>query len=452
MEKLNEGIFKAYDIRGVYGEDFDEETARKIGQAMVSHTKSKTAIVGRDMRSSSPKLTEAVIDGILSMGADVINIGECSTPIFNYAVAEYDLHDCGIMITASHNPAKYNGFKLSYGDALPIGKGSGMDEIKKLVVEGSFEEKPRGKVVDSPMLDEYIDKIFSFVDAGKIKPMKIVIDAGNGMGGPIVEKVLKRLPQIEAIKMYFEPDGAFPNHEANPIKEENLADLKEKMNSEKPALGVAFDGDCDRIGFVAENMETVPGDFMTALLAKEILKNHPGEIVHYDLRSSWSVRDTILENGGIPEMCMVGHALIKKLMRETGAVFSGELSSHFYYREFYTVESGDLTLLYILKLLSEEGKAMSELVAPLKKYFHSGEINFEVEDKEEVMKKLEEKYSRGAKDVSHLDGIRIEFEDWWFNVRASNTEPLLRLNLEAKTKEMMEEKRDEISAIINSKF
>jgi phosphomannomutase len=407
-------------------------------------------VVGRDMRASSPGLTKAVIEGVISMGADVIDIGECSTPIFNFAVAEYDLHDCGIMVTASHNPAKYNGFKLSYGDAMPIGKASGMDEIKKLVLGGEFENKPEGNVVESPITDEYLEKIFSFVDVGNIKPMKIIIDAGNGMAGPILEKIFKRLPQIEMRPMYFEPDGTFPNHEANPIKEENLADLKNKIKELNPDLGVAFDGDCDRIGFVDEQGKTIPGDFMTALLAKEILKKYPGGIIHYDLRSSWAVRDTIVENNGVPQMCMVGHALIKKLMRETGAVFAGELSSHFYYKDFYTVESGDLTMLLILQLLSEEGKKMSELISPLKKYFHSGEINFEVEDKEGMMKKIKEKYSEGAKDVSELDGIRIEHDDWWFNVRASNTEPLLRLNLEAKTKELMEEKRDEISKIINS--
>jgi len=448
--KINEGIFKAYDIRGIYGEDFGEEMAERLGQAMVKFANAKTMVVGRDMRASSPKLAKAVIRGVLSMGADVIDIGECSTPIFSFALAEYDLHDAGIMITASHNPAKYNGFKLSLGNAMPIGKTSGMDEIKKLVLEGKFDQKPEGNIVDSPITDEYIQKIFSFIDTEKIKHMKIIIDAGNGMGGPILEKIFKKLPQIELVPMYFKPDGTFPHHEANPLKEENLIDLKEKMKEVEPDLGVAYDGDCDRVGFVDEKGETIPGDFITALLAKEILKKYPGGIVHYDLRSSWAVRDVINENGGKPEMCMVGHALIKNLMRKTGAVFSGELSSHFYFKDFFGVESGDLTLLFILTLISEEGKSMSELVAPLKKYYHSGEINFEVEDKEGMMKKLEEMYSVGAKDVSHLDGIRIEFDDWWFNVRASNTEPLLRLNLEAKTPELMEEKRDEISKILAS--
>ncbi|MDD4995301.1 MAG: phosphomannomutase/phosphoglucomutase [Patescibacteria group bacterium] len=450
MGKINEGIFKAYDIRGVFGQDFDTETAKRVGRAMVKFTGAKTVVVGRDMRKSSPELCRAVIDGIISSGADVVNIGECSTPTFNFALAEYDLHDAGIMITASHNPAKYNGFKLCYGDSLPIGKGSGMDEIKELVMRGGFEDQPAGNVVESPITEEYIKKIFSFVNVDKIKPLKIVIDAGNGMAGPILKKIFKRLPQVEVTPMFFEPDGTFPNHEANPIKEENLRDLKEKVKEIAPDLGIAFDGDCDRVGFVDERGETISGDFITALLAKEILKKYPGAIIHYDLRSSWAVRDTILENGGKPEMCMVGHALIKKLMRQTGAVFAGELSSHFYFKDFYGVESGDLTMLYILTLLSGEGKNISELVAPLKKYFHSGEINFEVDDKEGRMRELEEKYSSEAKDVSHIDGIRLEFEDWWFNVRASNTEPLLRLNLEAKTKELMEEKRDEISKILNS--
>lgn len=449
MANINEAIFKAYDIRGIFNEDFDIDTAKKVGQAMVRFTNAKTVVVGRDMRSSSPDLLKSVVEGVTKMGADVIDIGECSTPIFNYAVAEYGLHDCGIMITASHNPAEYNGFKLSLGDAMPIGKDSGMDEIKKLVLENNFTDQPLGSIAALPVIDEYIEKVFSFIEVDKIKPMKVVIDAGNGMGGPIIKKVLKRVPQIELMPMYFEPDGTFPNHEANPIKEENLVDLKNKIEEAGPDLGIAFDGDCDRVGFVDEKGGTVPGDFMTALLAKEILKKYKGALVHYDLRSSWAVRDMIEDQGGKAEMCMVGHALIKKLMRETGAVFAGELSSHFYYKDFYTVESGDLTMLILLQLLSEEGKSMSELVAPLKKYFHSGEINFEVEDKESMMKELEKKYSEGAKDISYLDGIRIEHDDWWFNVRASNTEPLLRLNLEAKTKEIMEEKRDEISKMIS---
>lgn len=452
MTNIDKSIFKAYDIRGTYPDQVDTVVAERIGQALVKYTNAKTVVVGRDMRQSSPELTAAVIKGVVSMGADVVDIGLCSTPVFNFAVAEYDLHDSGIMITASHNPAKYNGFKLSYGDALPIGKDTGMDKIMELAVSGEFEEHPHGNVVESPITDEYVKTILTFVDTKKIKPMKIVIDAGNGMGGPILEKIFKYLPQVEMTSMYFEPDGTFPHHEANPIKEENLADLKEKMKEVKPDIGAAYDGDCDRIGFVDETGQTIPGDFMTALLAKEILKKYKGAEVLYDLRSSWSVRDTILENGGKPRMCMVGHALIKKMMHETGAVFAGELSSHFYYKDFYNVESGDLTLLIILALLSEEGKKMSRLIKPMIKYFHSGEINFAVKDKQGMMRKLEEKYSPGAKDVSHLDGIRIEYDNWWFNVRPSNTEPLLRLNLEAKTKEVMEQKRKEISKILNSEF
>jgi len=445
---VNQSIFKAYDIRGIYPDDINEEIALKIGQAFVEFTKAKIVVVGRDARQSSPELTEAVIQGIISMGADVVDIGLCSTPIFNFAVAENTGHEGGIMITASHNPGEYNGFKMDLNDGLPIGRDSGMEEIKNLVIADNFSlSKVQGQVKNRDYLLEYLERIFALVDKGEIKKLKIVVDTANGMGGLTMPKVFERL-NCELAPLYFDLDGTFPNHEANPLKEKNLADLKKKVLEIKADLGVSIDGDADRIGFVDEKGETIPGDFMTALIAKELLKKNPGEIVLYDLRSSNIVPEIIKENGGKPKMSVVGHALIKKMMKETKSLFAGELSSHFYYRNFYDVESSDLTLLLVLSLLSRENKKMSEIIQPMKKYFQSGEINSEVEDKERVMKKLEEIYKDKAKNISHIDGIRIDLDGWWFNVRPSNTEPLLRLNLEAENKKLMEENRDEVLKII----
>lgn len=448
---INQSIFKAYDIRGIYPDDINEEIAKKIGQAFVQFTKAKRVVVGRDARESSPELTEAVIQGVISMGADVVDIGLCSTPIFNFAVAENIEHDGGIMVTASHNPAKYNGFKMDLNSGLPIGKETGMEEIKKLAMEGNVKTSDKvGEVKQRDYLPEYLAKIYTLVDRGEINNLKVAVDIGNGMGGLSIPKIFEGL-NCELIPLFFEIDCSFPNHEANPLKEENLIDLKKKVLDSEADLGVAIDGDADRIGFVDEKGETIPGDLMTALLAQELLKKNPGGKVLYDLRSSNIVPEIIKESGGIPEMCEVGHALIKKKMKETGALFAGELSSHFYYSHFYDVESSDLTLLLVLSLLSHAGKKMSEIVRPLRKYFQSGEINSEVEDKEEMIRKLEEIYGKEAKNISRLDGIRIDFDDWWFNVRPSNTEPVLRLNLEAKTKEIMEKRRDEILGIIREK-
>lgn len=445
---INQSIFKAYDIRGIYPDDINEEIARKIGQAFVEFTKAKNVVVGRDARQSSPRLTEAVIQGIVSMGANVVDIGLCSTPIFNFAVAENTDHEGGIMVTASHNPAEYNGFKMDLNNGLPIGRDSGMEEIKKLAMVGNFKEVfKKGKIKERDYLLEYLEKVFLLVNQDEIKNFKIVVDTANGMGGLTMFKIFERL-NCELIPLFFEIDGTFPNHEANPLKEENLVDLKKKVLETKADLGVSIDGDADRIGFVDEKGETIPGDFMTALIAKELLSKKQDEIILYDLRSSNIVPEIIKENGGKPQMSVVGHALIKKMMKETKALFAGELSSHFYYRDFYDVESSDLTLLLVLSLLSRENKKMSEIIFPMRKYFQSGEINSEVEDKEGVMKKLEEIYGSEVKSISHIDGIRIDLDGWWFNVRPSNTEPLLRLNLEAESREMMEEKRDEVLKII----
>lgn len=444
---INSSIFKAYDIRGIYPEDLNEETAYLVGRALVLFIGAKTVVVGRDMRSSSESLSREVIRGVTDQGANAVDIGLVSTPMLNFSVAEYDEHEAGIMITASHNPKEYNGLKLCYGNALPIGEKTGMSDLKKMVIEGNFTAATVGKIKKKNILDAYVKKVLSLADTKKIKPLKVVVDTANAVGAVPLPEIFKKIP-CEIIPLYFELDGSFPNHEANPLKEETLVDLKKKVLEEGADIGVAIDGDADRIGFVDEKGETVRADLIEALIAVELLKKNPGELILYDVRSSQVIKEEVLKAGGRAEMCRVGHALIKKQMLDSGALLGGEFSSHFYYRDFYRVESGDLTMLKLLEIISQSGKNFSEIVAPLLRYYHSGEINFEVHNKEEKMRELEEKYSKTAKEISHLDGIRLDFTDWWFNVRPSNTEPLLRLNLEAKTKEIMNSKRRELEEII----
>lgn len=355
------------------------------------------------------------------------------------------------MITASHNPAEYNGFKLSLADALPVGKDSGMEEIKRLVLADNFRGGSQGQVTDKDILDGYLDKVFSLVDVQNIKPLKVVVDAGNGMGGMVAPPFFKRLKNCQLIQMYFELDGSFPNHEANPIKEENIADLKKRVVAEQADLGIAYDADGDRIGFVDERGHSISGDLIAGLLAVQLLKKHPGELILYDVRCSNIVKEKVAEAGGRSRMSMVGHALIKKLMKETNALFAGEFSSHFYYRDFYSVESDELTALLMMRIISAAARPFSEVVGAWRKYFHSGEINSKVKDKQAMISKIKKMYSARAESVSEIDGIRIDFKDWWFNLRASNTEPLLRLIVEAKIKELMEKKRDEILNIIRER-
>lgn len=445
--QITPSIFKAYDIRGIYPEDLNEEIAYRVGRAIVVLTGAKTVVIGRDARVSSNSLSEAIIRGVTDQGADAVDIGLVSTPMLNFAVAEYEEYEAGVMITASHNPKEYNGLKLCYGNALPIGENTGMADLKNLVIEGKFKEAKLGKLVKKEFLGAYVKKVLSLVDMSKIKSLKVVVDTANAVGAVPLPEIFKKIP-CKFIPLYFELDGSFPNHEANPLKEETLTDLKKRVLKEGANFGVAIDGDADRIGFVDEKGQTVRADLILTLIARELLKENPGELILYDVRSSRVVKEEVERAGGRAEMCRVGHALIKKQMQDDGALFAGEFSSHFYYRDFYNVESGDLTMLKILEIVSQARRSLSEIVAPLLRYFHSGEINFEVADKEGVMKELEAKYSAGAKEISHLDGIRLDFGEWWFNVRPSNTEPLLRLNLEAKTKELMEAKKKELEDVI----
>ena len=441
----NPEIFKAYDIRGIYPQEIDGLTAYNIGRAIVSFAQAKKVVVGKDVRCSSDALEKELIRGLNDQGADVIKLGLATSPLVYYASGKLDV-DIGINITASHNPGEYNGFKLCRKNAVPIGEGTGMEEIKALALNASFStpQKIGTILTDNNLivsLHEYIKTFFH--TAGK---KKIVIDFANAMGiidKPIYESMSK---YFDLVYLYDEYDGTFPNHEANPLKTETLTDLQKKVVAEKADLGIAYDGDADRIGFVNEIGEIIPMDYITALIAKVILKKHPGGLVLIDLRSSNAVREYIEEAGGRVDLCRVGHSLIKKQMRDEGAVFAGELSGHYYFHENFNAELSTLAALMLINLMNDTGTKVSDLTKNLKKYFHSGEINSVVENKDKVFLGLKSIYRDGK--LNELDGVRIDFPDWWFNVRASNTEPKIRLNLEAKTKKIMEAKRDEILNII----
>ncbi len=443
---MNSKIFKAYDIRGLYPEEINKDAAYYIGRALVTHTGAKKVIIGFDMRESSSEIESGLISGITDQGADVIKIGLSTTPMLYFSSWQIEA-DAAIMITASHNPAEYNGMKFCLKNAIPIGEGSGMEEIRDLALTEKFpKSEAKGNIAKRlDFLEKYLIYMENFFITGCAKK-KLVFDFGNGMG--ILDKaVFEKFPaEIESIYLYDILDGNFPNHEANPLKTETLKALQEKVIAEKADLGIAYDGDADRVGFVTETGEIVPMDYLIALLAKEILKKNPGGLILMDLRSSNSVREAIEKAGGKVNRCRVGHSLIKKQMREEGAIFAGELSGHYFFSENSKAEMTTFAILTLLNLMNETGKTMSMLIADLKKYFHSGEINSDVADKDAVIRKLKEIYRNGKLD--ELDGIRIDFPDWWFNVRASNTEPKLRLNLETKTKELMEEKKVELLNII----
>jgi phosphomannomutase len=452
-------VFKAYDIRALSPEEIDPDFARTLGQAAAAHFGSKRVMVGRDMRLTSGALEAALIEGLTTSGVDVVRIGLCSTPMFNILLGlSNGGFDLGIMITASHNPGKYNGFKIAMGDCRPVGEGSGMEELRDAFLASKTIDSGRiGSVEDDPgALDRYVEHVIKLARIPSDMPkMKLAIDAGNGMGGAILPTLISKLSWLDVSPLYFDPDGSFPNHEANPLKVDTLEKLIEVVKEEKSIMGVAFDGDADRVGFVDEKGVPISGDLLTALAAMELLRDVPGGLIHYDVRSSWAVPEIVTEAGGRAEMCKVGHANIKRLMRETGAIFGGELSMHFYFKDLWNCESGDLMMLLIARLIHRSGKPLSELVAPLRRYAHSEEINFEVEDKAGTIARLKTQYAPSASLVSEIDGIRIEFRnpsepasDWWFNVRASNTEPLLRLNVEARDEGSLKKRIEELSTEI----
>lgn len=442
--EIKREIFKAYDIRGLYPQELDDDCAYRIARAFVAALECKRVVVGHDMRDSAETFEAATIRGLIDQGADVVPIGLSSTPMYYFAV-NYLNADAGVQCTASHNPAEYNGYKMTGPKAIPSIAFVENEDLWKTACAGEFEEPAKkGSILDpADVLDEYAEAVLANAGIRSFGNLKIVVDCANGMGGYISPKVFEKVG-CEPVRLYWRLDGSFPNHEANPLKTETMLALRDRVVDERADIGIAFDGDGDRVAFVDEKGQIIPGDFVTALIAREMLKVKPGAEILYDLRSSWVVKEEIEKAGGKATQCRVGHGLIKRQMREEGGYFAGELSSHYYFSDFYTTDNGDLAMLNMIKLLLAEGKPFSEVVAPLRRYSHSGEINSEVRDIPAVLARLEKKYGPLAVKTYHLDGYSAEFEDWWFNVRPSNTEPLIRLNLEAKTRAKMEAKVEEL--------
>ena len=453
---MNPAIFKAYDVRGLYPDQIDEDAAWRIGNATACYLWSKlqgydrgqahsrAVVVGHDMRTHSPGLAKQLMDGITAAGADAVFIGMIDTPQIYFAINH--LGCCGgIQITASHNPAQYNGCKISGQKAVPIGQTTGLDDIKRIAM-GEPQQVPAGEVGKMTEVDlarPYREHVLSFL-ASNTRKLKVVIDASNGMAGKWIP-ILYNEAGIEITMLNFEHDGTFV-HDPNPLVESNLVQLKATIKEQGADLGVCFDGDADRLIVVDEQGQTVSCDIMTALLAQYFLRSHPGSMIVYDLRSSRIVKEEIERLGGQARRERVGHAFMKKTLKETNAVFGGELSGHFYYRDNYYADSGMITLAHLLNVMSETNKSMSELVAPLRKYAVSGEMNFEVPDKQAMMSQLASKYKHGKAD--ELDGITIQFPDWWFNCRPSNTEPLLRLNVEAQDESNLQTRLGDLKALL----
>ncbi|MDO8137070.1 MAG: phosphomannomutase/phosphoglucomutase [Candidatus Brocadiales bacterium] len=441
-------IFKGYDVRGIYPDELNEIAARRIGSAFAQFLKQqkgivKNIVVGKDMRKSSTPLAHSLMEGITSSGVNVIDIGTVSTETVNFTVANFG-YDGGVAVTASHNPAAYNGFKFCREQAIPVGSDTGLSRVQELArLPSPRRMEPLGRVIQKDVLEDYKKHIQKF--ARQIKPLRLVVDAGNGMAGKMVPLVFQGLP-CEIIPLYFELDGSFPNHEADPLKVENLRALQEKVRETRAHLGAAFDGDADRCTFVDEKGEAVKPDLITALIAREFLLHERGATIIYDLRSSWAVREEILINGGVPCRERVGHAFIKATMREKNAVFGGELSGHYYFRDNYYADSGIIALIQVLNILSRKSVSMSNLVAPLKKYFSTGEMNFTVEDKDGKLQRLAEAFPDGK--IDYVDGVTVEYKDWWFNCRKSQTEPRLRLNIEGKNRDLVETAMKKITGII----
>jgi phosphomannomutase len=447
---LDPKVFKAYDVRGVYPTELNEEGAYAIGRAYVEQFEPRKIAVGHDMRVSSPAMAEALTNGAADAGADVLELGLVGTEMVYFAVGELKL-DGGVAVTASHNPKEYTGMKIVRSGALPVGGESGLLDIRDRALASSAGSgnRVRGQVERYDIWPAYVERVLSFVAVEEIKPLRVVIDAANGMAGAMLPPVLERLP-IEAVRCFFEPDGRFPNHEPNPLLPENREFIVAKTLAEGADFGVAFDGDADRCFFVDDKGEFVPGDFVTALLASSVLEKEPGAKIIYDLRASWAVPETVERAGGVPLINRVGHAFIKHRMREEDAAFGGEVSGHYYFRDFSQADSGVVPFLLMLELVSKQGRKLSEILEDYRgRYFLTGELNTPVADVALKLQELEERFGSEG-DVSHLDGVSIDADDWHMNVRPSNTEPLLRLNLEARTPELMERKRDEVVEAIRS--
>jgi phosphomannomutase len=455
MAGIDPSIFKAYDVRGLYPEQMDEDVAYRIGRAFArvladgegKPTSELRVGLGRDMRLSAPAMAARYADGLRDEGADVVDVGMVGTEVLYFTVGSRGL-DGGLMCTASHNPATYTGAKLVKRGAIALSGDAGIGDVARHASDLG-EPTGRGEYEEVDVWDEFRAAAARFVDMGSITARKVVLDGGNGMAGPMVGPLLDELP-IEQVQTYWTPDGEFPDHEPNPLLPENRSFIVKKVLSEGAELGIAWDGDADRCFFIDDCGQFVDGDFLTALLAESILAKEPGAAILYDVRASRAVADTVAAAGGTALVNRVGHAFFKTRMRDEGAAFGGEVSGHYYFRDFYCADSGTIPALLILELLAQKGKRLSELLAGFRaRYFISGEINSEVADAQAKMRELEERYSDA--EVSHLDGVSIDYPDWHFNVRPSNTEPLLRLNLESlASPEHMEEKRDEVLSLIRA--
>ena len=445
--QVDPSIFKAYDIRGIYPDRLNEAVAYAVGRAFVSFLACAEVVVGRDMRLSSPAIKENLLNGLTDQGADVVDIGMVGTDQYYYACATLGLP--GLMVTASHNPPEYCGFKMVRDMPYLLSGDSGIGDLRRLVeTDGWGEPTRQGQVREHDFAQGFVDKVLELVDPELLKPLKVVADTGNGMVGPILQQVYDRLP-VELIGMYLDPDGSLPNHGLDPMQPENRADLERRVVAEGADIGFAFDGDGDRFFVVDDRGRFVPGDFVTALMGCYMLERDPGGKIVYDVRCSWAVRDLISAAGGTPLIERVGHSFLKPRVFEEGAVYAGELSGHYYFRDFFGADSGVVPSLVMLEMLSRRGVKLSQLLAPLEmKYFLSSEINSRVEDPAAKIEALAARYGDGQ--IERIDGISISFDNWHFNVRPSNTEPLLRLNLEAFSQEMMEAKRDEVLGFIRS--
>jgi phosphomannomutase len=448
---INPGIFKAYDIRGLHPGEINEDVAHQIGRGFVAYLKAKHIGVSRDMRVSSPALTAAFIEGALAQGANVTDYGMLPTDVLYYAVVSDGL-DGGAQITASHNPKQYNGIKMVRREALPLSGDAGINDIRDMIANDTLPPSGgEGRLTSRDLLSGYVDKVMSFIDPSIITPFNVVLDAGSGMAGLVAPRLFDRLP-CRTTRLCFEIDGTFPNHEANPLIEENRRDITAEVITRKADIGIAWDGDADRCFFIDGSGEFISGDFITALLAEAFLLKHPSATIVYDLRASHAVKDMVARYGGTSLMNRVGHAFFKQRMRESNAIFGGEVTGHYYFRDNFFADNGFIPALLILELMSKKGQSLHELLAPLRsRYFISGEINTKLGSMADVPAKLElisERYADGHQ--YKLDGISVEYPDWHFNVRPSNTEPLLRLNLEATMPELMAAKRDEVVALIRA--
>jgi phosphomannomutase len=453
---INPDIFKAYDVRGLYGQDIDGDVAEQVGRAFVrvlaslgeKETSDLRVGLGRDMRLTAPELAARYRQGMISEGARVLDAGQVGTEMLYYLVGSREL-DGGLMCTASHNPKAYTGAKLVRDGAIALSGDSGIGEIRDLVLGGLGEAPGGGDAEEVELYDEFHQAALRFIDPAQVRPLKVVVDGGNGMAGPMVGPILERLG-LDLVTTYWTPDGNFPDHEPNPMLEENRRFIVQRVRESGADLGIAWDGDADRCFFIDDTGTFVDGDFLTALLAETLLRTQPGAAILYDVRASWAVPDTVKRAGGVPYINRVGHAFFKTRMQAEGSLFGGEVSGHYYFHDFYNADSGTIPALLILELLGRTGARLSELLGPLRaRYFISGEVNSTVDDARAKMALIEERY--GDARLGHLDGISVDYEDWHFNVRPSNTEPLLRLCLESLVShEDMERRRDEVLALIRS--